>query len=184
MLLFLATTLNFGGTYVSGSILFAGICALLAASKGRSPLAWGLAGFFLQCFGLLFVLCAGDVNNQQGEDQEMGRRHRRRINERLKREASKIESVRSEMRGRLDAHDIASGIDTRAIRRPLSRPTLPIPANDRPRWFYEDDGETAGPVAERALLALVTSGVVRPTTLVWREGMSDWATFRDVKELA
>lgn len=43
-------------------------------------------------------------------------------------------------------------------------------------WHYIDaDKEQVGPVPEKAMRALVGSGVVGSDTRVWRTGMSDWA---------
>ena len=43
-------------------------------------------------------------------------------------------------------------------------------------WFYSSNGEDrTGPVAERALRELFEAGTIRPSTLVWRDGMADWA---------
>ena len=41
-------------------------------------------------------------------------------------------------------------------------------------WYYANDGRQTGPVSDPELDALVTSGVVRPETLVWQEGMANW----------
>ncbi len=139
-------------------------------------------GFFFQCFGLLFVVLAGDVVDPR-EEEEVGRSHRRRINERLKRESNKIDQLKSEMRGRLDAHDLASGIDTRRIRKPLNRSHGDTYIGSNPSWYYDDHGATAGPIAERALRSLMDSGLIHSRTLIWREGMTDWRPWEDIPEL-
>src|SRR5262249_25257202 len=41
-------------------------------------------------------------------------------------------------------------------------------------WYYADNGRQVGPIEEPALDELVTAGVVRDDTLVWREGMANW----------
>ena len=41
-------------------------------------------------------------------------------------------------------------------------------------WFYAQAGQRQGPVTEEQLEGLVRDGVVKPDTLVWREGMADW----------
>src|SRR5215471_10913047 len=41
-------------------------------------------------------------------------------------------------------------------------------------WFYIDAGRQAGPVSDSQLDELLRSGKISPTTLVWREGMSNW----------
>lgn len=139
-------------------------------------------GFFFQCFGLLFVVLAGDIVVST-KQEEVGRSHRRRTNERLKKESSKLDQLQSEMRGRFDAHDIASGIDTRRIRKPLSRAHSGEQIRSNPSWYYDDHGETAGPIAERALRSLMDAGLIHARTLIWREGMAEWCHVKDVPEL-
>ncbi len=45
-----------------------------------------------------------------------------------------------------------------------------------PLWFFELDGERVGPLSEREMRDRIGSGEIKPETLVWREGMADWAT--------
>lgn len=47
-------------------------------------------------------------------------------------------------------------------------------------WYYADQGQQAGPVAEEQFTELVRSGKIQPDTLVWREGMAAWAPCREV----
>ena len=48
-------------------------------------------------------------------------------------------------------------------------------------WFYEKDGEEAGPVSEGELLDLLKSGQVFPDTLLWTESMVDWQPALDLE---
>jgi hypothetical protein len=48
-------------------------------------------------------------------------------------------------------------------------------------WFYSQDGQQRGPVNDAQLDELVASGVVRPETLVWCEGMSAWAAYSQAR---
>jgi len=41
-------------------------------------------------------------------------------------------------------------------------------------WYYADNNERLGPIEDAAFDALVASSAVRPETLVWREGMTNW----------
>jgi uncharacterized RDD family membrane protein YckC len=41
-------------------------------------------------------------------------------------------------------------------------------------WHYAEDNASKGPIPEGAFVALVRAGRVKPTTLVWREGMPEW----------
>lgn len=42
-------------------------------------------------------------------------------------------------------------------------------------WFYEKNGERTGPVTDAELLERLAAGEISAATLVWREGMADWA---------
>jgi len=44
-------------------------------------------------------------------------------------------------------------------------------------WYYAQNNERRGPVKGAALEALVRSGEIQPTALVWREGMSNWQPY-------
>ena len=50
-------------------------------------------------------------------------------------------------------------------------------------WFYASDGEQKGPFSEVELREFIVRGTVRPTTLVWGEGMSEWTKAGDVPGL-
>jgi uncharacterized RDD family membrane protein YckC len=45
------------------------------------------------------------------------------------------------------------------------------------QWYYAIDGQRLGPVAQAELEKLVTDGVVKAETLVWRQGMSEWQPY-------
>jgi uncharacterized RDD family membrane protein YckC len=47
-------------------------------------------------------------------------------------------------------------------------------------WYYVKDGTRQGPVEEAELNRLVGQEMVRPDTLVWCEGMSDWRPYSTV----
>lgn len=44
-------------------------------------------------------------------------------------------------------------------------------------WHYVENGQQAGPVTEEQLRQLFQSGRINADTLVWREGMADWAPY-------
>lgn len=48
------------------------------------------------------------------------------------------------------------------------------------QWYYAADGKQAGPVDEGEWDALVRSGAISGSTLVWREGMAEWRPYREV----
>lgn len=39
------------------------------------------------------------------------------------------------------------------------------------QWHYAQDGQQQGPITPSELKSLAASGKIRPTDLVWREGM-------------
>jgi GYF domain 2 len=50
-------------------------------------------------------------------------------------------------------------------------------------WFYASDGQQKGPFSEIQFRELIAQGVVRPTTQVWSDGMSEWTKAGDVPGL-
>ena len=58
--------------------------------------------------------------------------------------------------------------------------------NDHPamiQWYYGNEGQQNGPVADHELRALIAQGVISDSTLVWREGMINWQAKATVPEL-
>ena len=51
-------------------------------------------------------------------------------------------------------------------------------------WFYAHGNEQQGPVAPQAFQDMVRGGQIKPTTLVWRQGMPNWAPAGQVPELS
>jgi len=41
-------------------------------------------------------------------------------------------------------------------------------------WHYQSEGRPQGPVSEEELLALLASGKLKPSDLVWHKGLSEW----------
>ncbi|MEY4485324.1 MAG: hypothetical protein RL693_2776 [Verrucomicrobiota bacterium] len=41
-------------------------------------------------------------------------------------------------------------------------------------WFYSENGAQQGPISDMEVTNLSRSGVLKPETLVWHEGMADW----------
>jgi len=50
-------------------------------------------------------------------------------------------------------------------------------------WYYIEENEKKGPVGEEDLIALLQSGGVASDTLVWTEGMEEWAKAQTIKAL-
>jgi len=44
-------------------------------------------------------------------------------------------------------------------------------------WWYEKEGQQAGPVSESELMALYDRETIRDATLIWQSGMGEWVPF-------
>ena len=62
-----------------------------------------------------------------------------------------------------------------------TQPSLEPPPLPTAMWFYAQGSERKGPIEESALLQM---GVLAPSTLVWKAGMSGWVAASTVPELA
>ena len=49
-----------------------------------------------------------------------------------------------------------------------------------PQWHYLQDGKQHGPITEADLKQLVAAGKVKPTDLVWKQGMPQWVAVSSV----
>lgn len=51
------------------------------------------------------------------------------------------------------------------------------------QWYYSQQGQRLGPVAEEQLKALAASGQLKPTDKVWKKGMAGWQAVSEVEGL-
>ena len=51
-------------------------------------------------------------------------------------------------------------------------------------WFYSESGQQRGPVSAEEMAGLVSQGVIRADTLVWREGMASWQPYSQMSDPA
>ena len=49
------------------------------------------------------------------------------------------------------------------------------------QWYFLSDTQQQVPVQEEHLAGLVQTGVVRPNTMIWREGMAEWISCSEAK---
>lgn len=49
-------------------------------------------------------------------------------------------------------------------------------------WYYAENDARQGPIEDPAFQALVSAGTIKPTTLVWREGLADWVPYSQLTE--
>ncbi len=52
------------------------------------------------------------------------------------------------------------------------------------QWYYVNDEDQVGPLAKDQLIRAVEKGIVKPDTLVWRNGLKDWVEASQVKFLS
>lgn len=170
-------------------LVFGGICAAIASSRGRSGAGWFFIGLFLGFLGILLVLVLPNLKEERRRRQHVGR-EQRRMQEQIHQERIKQETFRRYVGNRIDAHDRVLGVDTRAdprrlaggpVARPPAMPPLPrggMPGHEasttRTEWYYEVAGRPVGPVSHAALRMMLASGQLPPDTLVWCEGMGQW----------
>ena len=51
------------------------------------------------------------------------------------------------------------------------------------QWHYVQNGASAGPVPEEQLKVMIATGALKPTDLVWSEGMAQWTAAQALPEL-
>ena len=64
-----------------------------------------------------------------------------------------------------------------------SNNTTPPPLPQQTQYFYAANGQQLGPVSFEGLSQLFASRTVNATTLVWKQGMVNWAALNTVTEL-
>lgn len=55
---------------------------------------------------------------------------------------------------------------------------------DQTEWHYARGGQAMGPVSQRDFERLVDDGTIRPDTLVWSDGMTDWQPLEELTAAA
>src|SRR5699024_4898763 len=50
-------------------------------------------------------------------------------------------------------------------------------------WYYLSNNEKIGPVSAAHLKKLATTGEIKPSDLVWKEGLADWVEAKRLKGL-
>ncbi|QDU83581.1 hypothetical protein Pla163_06800 [Planctomycetes bacterium Pla163] len=167
--------------FAGSSLLFAILCAVFASSKGRSALGWFFVGLFLSFVGLIILAVLPDLKEDEKRQQALKNRQSH-LKEQVRQERQRREAFEGHTLARLDAHDRHAGIDTRAGAPP------PLPAAhvqiEEARWYFEQGGESRGPITESELRDKFEDGELGRGTLVWCEGMEDWAPARSVAGLA
>jgi hypothetical protein len=65
----------------------------------------------------------------------------------------------------------------------LLEPESHLPLSERV-WSFANREKPTGPFSEARMHALLDAGEIRADTLVWRQGMAEWATAATVEPFA
>ena len=170
------------GTYLIVGVICGVISALIASAKGRNAFGWFFGGFLLGIIGIVIVLVISDLKQERAR-RDLDDIEHQRLQERLAQEKIKSETFRKHAAGRLDIHDGALGMDTRAIAGPDNSPdllsdgkpvVLPPPNPSQTRWSYDQGGNTLGPVSEMEIKEQLLANTIDAKTLLWAEDLSEW----------
>lgn len=169
---------GFMAVQFGGGLLFAIICAIVAAGRGRSAVGWFFIGLILSCFGLILVLVLPDLKVQEEREKRVALENRR-LREQLNKERHVSDQRHGHVERRLGAHDEALGLDTS---KPPELPHSAAPAQltDGDQWFYARDGERKGPVSMETMRHLIQAEAINADSLIWSQGMADWAPLSSV----
>ena len=161
-------------------VIFGIICALVANGRGRSPIAWFFLGLVFSCFALILLLVLPDLNLLESHLQSQ-QLETRRLREQLAKERQVADQRHSQVERRLGAHDQALDLDTSE---PAQLPgnAAPPALPDHTQWFYARGRERMGPVSTETIRHLLQAKAIDGGTLVWRDGMPDWAAARTTTE--
>jgi hypothetical protein len=182
-------------------LVFGGITAAIASSKGRNPVGWFFCGFFFSCLGLIIILCLSNLKEEQARWNAQNV-EQRRLREQLRQEQLKNEALRQHAVARLDQHDQALGIDTRKtapaltltpqetpqsplIGFPLSKGNEPPAPNGYPKqnWYINNNGQQDGPYSWELIYRRAKQGTLLPDTMVWAQGMGEWQPASNIPTL-
>ncbi|MEM1450867.1 MAG: DUF4339 domain-containing protein [Planctomycetota bacterium] len=171
--------------------VFGAIVAVIAQSRGRTPVGWFFIGLAAPCIGLILVIVLPDLKREQAQKERL-RRENQRLRERARKDRQVADQRHAATIKRLGAHDAVLGLDTRAAEEappqlPSHPPSSDPTDDDAPRidpesrWHYAatEDSGSEGPISFRALRALWESGDIGPDSLVWSKGMEDWIAIGD-----
>ncbi len=175
-------------------LVFGGITAAIAHSKGRNTVGWFFLGFFFACISLIIILCLSNLKEEQAK-WSANDIEQRRLREQLRQEQLKNEALRQHTVARLDIHDQKLGIDTRDVPTSLPLGSLPRPGliagapSSLPTgfsetgWYISSSGIQEGPYTFALISARARQGTLPPETLLWVQGMDEWRTAGSIPNL-
>lgn len=121
---------------------------------------------------------------KEAEREQRELQRRRRLEEELMQERSKNQAFRGHATERIDRHDEALGLDTRAAAPSLRPPPPPPPQMESglpaQGWYRVNaNQESEGPFSLAQMREALTGGGLLRETLVWHESMNDWRPLQD-----
>ena len=193
--------IHFNGGFSSlfFGLLFGAICATVADNRGRSQLGWFVGGFFFSIPALILVA----VLPNRKHTEQRHRAHAKvssRLRERMRHDRSVSDRRFGDLERRLEAHDVALGLDTKprsssAFLEGTAPPGLPGGGTARRSqgldsgtgservWYFSNDSRSRSAAPAYQLRSLYKDGRINGGTLVWTDGMGDWRTLSEVPEL-
>lgn len=181
--------------YFIVGLIAGAVTAAIAHAKGRNAVGYFFAGFFFPCFGLILILCLSNLNEEKARIQAQEIQNRR-LKEQLRQEQMKLEALRQHATARLDRHDEALGMNSRALGGdfagadaiapppPPNPNRLPAEKHNLVEWHYVLAGKPRGPVRRSDLLQELSKGYITKQTLVWNPNMKGWLKLGQVPELS
>jgi len=168
--------------------VFGAVVAVIAQSRGRTPVGWFFIGLAAPCIGFILVLVLPDLKREQAQKARLSKENRR-LRERVLKDRQASDQRHADTVRRLGAHDAVLGVDTNdaeGARPPELRPAEHHSTVDPDsEWHYAatDDSGSEGPVALHELRELWAAGEVGPDSLVWSKGMDDWVPISEHPDL-
>ncbi len=70
-----------------------------------------------------------------------------------------------------------------SLQPPQTSPVAPPPIPVQIQYFYASNGQQAGPVSFDQLKGLFANRTINNDSLLWKQGMANWAPLKDIEEL-
>lgn len=167
------------------------ICALIAYSRGRTPIGWFVLGFFVPFLALILVLVLPNLKVLEEKERRL-RTENRRLRERVRKDRQVSDQRHADHQDRLGVHDSALGVDTSAraldtLEASVGLPP-PLPVKQATgvwaaQWYYVSDDERQGPVSHDTLQGFFVANVISSETLIWTDEMENWIRIDEHRDL-